>query len=158
MGAILPDVRQYLSADVVLAGFLSVITPLLVEMMAMPRPPNTLGTSSLRAYTRKPGLLIRRNPVTTLSLFGPYFRPILILPCGPLFLDLYRFDISFIQQNLRDGFLHIGRGDFYAFVPSDQRVADAGQLYRQWDLLRSCCILLSAITSLPCARLESVAL
>ena len=48
---------------------LSVITPSEVETNAIPKPFNTLGTSLALAYTRKPGLEIRFNPVITRSLF-----------------------------------------------------------------------------------------
>ena len=48
---------------------LSVITPSEVETNAIPKPFNTLGTSFALAYTRKPGLEIRFNPVITRSLF-----------------------------------------------------------------------------------------
>src|ERR1035437_479080 len=39
--------------------------PWLVLTMTRPRPPSTLGISVLRAYTRRPGLLIRFSPETT---------------------------------------------------------------------------------------------
>ena len=37
---------------------LSVITPLFVDIIATPRPPRTFGSSSLFAYTLRPGLEI----------------------------------------------------------------------------------------------------
>ena len=37
---------------------LSVITPLFVEMIAVPSPPRTFGRLSVSAYTRRPGLEI----------------------------------------------------------------------------------------------------
>ncbi len=33
-----------------------------LEMIATPRPPSTLGRPVLFAYTRRPGLLMRRTP------------------------------------------------------------------------------------------------
>src|SRR5450756_2738705 len=42
--------------------------PWLVLTMTRPRPPSTLGISVLRAYTRRPGLLMRFSPETT----GPF--------------------------------------------------------------------------------------
>ena len=50
-------------------AFLSVIIPFDVEIIATPRPPSTLGISSLPAYTLKPGLLILFIPVITFCLF-----------------------------------------------------------------------------------------
>src|ERR1043165_1393638 len=41
--------------------------------MAMPRPPSTRGISVLRAYTRRPGLLMRRRPDTAGTLPPMYF-------------------------------------------------------------------------------------
>ena len=43
-------------------------------MIAIPKPFNTLGTSSAFAYTLRPGFDIRFNPVITLSFFSPYFK------------------------------------------------------------------------------------
>src|SRR5580765_2927662 len=48
--------------------------PWLVLTMTMPRPPRTRGMSVLRAYTRRPGLLIRLRPETTGTLPSTYFR------------------------------------------------------------------------------------
>src|SRR3954467_2811108 len=48
--------------------------PLLVLTMTMPRPPSTRGMSVLRAYTRRPGLLIRLSPETTGTFPSTYFR------------------------------------------------------------------------------------
>src|SRR6187551_3660445 len=47
--------------------------PWLVLTMTMPRPPRTRGISVLRAYTRRPGLLIRLRPETTGTLPSTYF-------------------------------------------------------------------------------------
>ena len=49
---------------------LSVITPWFVEMIAVPSPPNTLGSSSLLAYTRRPGLEILLRPEITFSFLS----------------------------------------------------------------------------------------
>src|SRR6187200_2827327 len=46
--------------------------PLLVLTMTMPRPPSTRGMSVLRAYTRRPGLLMRLRPDTTGTLPSTY--------------------------------------------------------------------------------------
>src|SRR5829696_10452995 len=48
--------------------------PWLVLTMTMPRPPSTRGMSVLRAYTRRPGLLIRFRPETTGTLPSTYLR------------------------------------------------------------------------------------
>src|SRR5215211_3751240 len=48
--------------------------PWLVLTMTMPRPPSTRGMSVLRAYTRRPGLLIRLSPETTGTLPSTYLR------------------------------------------------------------------------------------
>src|SRR5437762_2608113 len=45
-----------------------------VETIAMPRPPRTRGISVFRAYTRRPGRLIRRMPETADVLPPMYFR------------------------------------------------------------------------------------
>ena len=59
---------------------LSVITPLLVEMIAVPKPPRTFGKFSLVAYTRRPGLEILLRPVMILTFLSlPYFNVIWIL-------------------------------------------------------------------------------
>src|SRR5205823_1731308 len=50
-----------------------VMTPDDVETIAMPRPPSTRGISVLRAYTRRPGLLMRRMPETAEILPPTYF-------------------------------------------------------------------------------------
>src|SRR3954447_743604 len=47
--------------------------PLDVLTITMPRPPSTRGMSVLRAYTRRPGLLIRLRPETTGTLPSTYF-------------------------------------------------------------------------------------
>jgi hypothetical protein len=78
----LPDVGDDFAADASLAGRRSVMTPCDVEMMAMPRPPRTRGSSSFFAYTRRPGLLMRRIPVIVRSLRGPYFSVISSSSCG----------------------------------------------------------------------------
>src|SRR5712692_1462428 len=44
-----------------------------VETIAMPRPPSTRGISVLRAYTRRPGRLMRRRPDTAGVLPPMYF-------------------------------------------------------------------------------------
>src|SRR2546428_7504294 len=49
------------------------MTPDDVETIAMPRPPSTRGISVLRAYTRRPGLLMRRMPDTADTLPPMYF-------------------------------------------------------------------------------------
>src|SRR5918993_824924 len=46
--------------------------PSLVLTMTSPRPPSTRGMSVLRAYTRRPGLLIRLRPETTGTLPSTY--------------------------------------------------------------------------------------
>ena len=66
---LLPNVCDNFSANVTFSASLSVITPSEVETNAIPKPFNTLGTSFALAYTRKPGLEIRFNPVITRSLF-----------------------------------------------------------------------------------------
>src|SRR4051812_37284509 len=48
--------------------------PWLVLTMTMPRPPSTRGMSVLRAYTRRPGLLMRLRPETTGTLPSTYLR------------------------------------------------------------------------------------
>jgi len=50
----------------------SVSRPVEVEMMAMPRPPRTRGRLSFLAYTRSPGLEMRRTPLMVRSRLGPY--------------------------------------------------------------------------------------
>ena len=62
---------------------MSVITPSDVDTIAIPKPFNTLGTSPVLAYTRKPGFEIRFNPVITRSLFFPYFKNTFMTPCLP---------------------------------------------------------------------------
>ena len=53
-------------------------------MIAMPRPPSTLGRSVDFAYTRRPGLEIRRTPASERSRFCPYFSVIdKVLPTSP---------------------------------------------------------------------------
>src|SRR4029450_3023077 len=52
----------------------SVSRPDEVEMMAMPRPPRTRGRLSFLAYTRRPGLEMRRTPLMVRSRLGPYLR------------------------------------------------------------------------------------
>src|SRR5919106_1959490 len=48
--------------------------PALVLTMTMPSPPSTRGMSVLRAYTRRPGLLMRLRPETTGTLPSTYLR------------------------------------------------------------------------------------
>jgi hypothetical protein len=63
---------------------LSVSRPWEVEMIAMPRPPSTLGSAFDFAYTRRPGLEIRRTPAMDRSRFCPYLRVIdKVLPTSP---------------------------------------------------------------------------
>ena len=61
-------------------AFLSVIIPFDVEINAIPKPFNTLGSSSLAAYILNPGLLILLNPEITFLPFSVYFKLILIIP------------------------------------------------------------------------------
>ena len=62
---------------------LSVNSPLFVEMIAIPSPPNTLGSSSAPAYTLSPGLEILLSPVMIFSfLSAPYFNVITIASPG----------------------------------------------------------------------------
>ena len=49
------------------------MTPEEVETIATPRPPSTRGISVLRAYTRRPGRLMRRSPDTAGTLPPMYF-------------------------------------------------------------------------------------
>lgn len=65
----LPYVGDYFAADIFALASLSVITPSDVEMIAIPRPFNTFGTSSAFTYARKPGLEIRFKFVITRSSF-----------------------------------------------------------------------------------------
>ena len=52
--------------------------------MAIPSPPSTLGSSSLPAYTRRPGLEILFSPVMILwFLSSPYFRVMWMVLNGP---------------------------------------------------------------------------
>src|SRR6187401_2570809 len=57
--------------------------PWLVLTMTMPRPPRTRGISVLRAYTRRPGLLIRLRPETTGTFPSTYFKVMRRLAVGP---------------------------------------------------------------------------
>src|SRR6187401_838877 len=57
--------------------------PWLVLTMTMPRPPRTRGISVLRAYTRRPGLLIRLRPETTGTFPSTYLRVIRRTAVGP---------------------------------------------------------------------------
>src|SRR6187401_2504364 len=57
--------------------------PWLVLTMTMPRPPRTRGISVLRAYTRRPGLLIRLRPETTGTFPSTYLRVMRRLAVGP---------------------------------------------------------------------------
>src|SRR6476469_2592798 len=57
--------------------------PWLVLTMTMPRPPRTRGMSVLRAYTRRPGLLIRLRPETTGTFPSTYLRVIRRTAVGP---------------------------------------------------------------------------
>src|SRR5207342_2697713 len=57
--------------------------PWLVLTMTMPRPPRTRGMSVLRAYTRKPGLLIRFRPLTTGTFPSTYLRVMRRTAVGP---------------------------------------------------------------------------
>ena len=50
-------------------AFLSVMIPLDVEIIAMPKPPSTIGNSLCFAYTLNPGLLILFNLVITGNFF-----------------------------------------------------------------------------------------
>src|SRR5437764_366225 len=45
-------------------------------MIATPRPPRTFGRPVLLAYTRRPGLLIRRTPAIERSRLRPYLSSI----------------------------------------------------------------------------------
>ena len=60
---------------------LSVIIPFDVEIIAIPRPFNTRGTSCALAYTRNPGFEILFNPVITRSFLFPYFNVRTITSC-----------------------------------------------------------------------------
>ena len=73
---------------------LSVTIPWLVERIAIPKPPSTLGSSSLPAYTRRPGFEILLSPVMIFSfLSAPYFnvmRIVLKLPSSTIsYFPLY---------------------------------------------------------------------
>src|SRR6476620_2916048 len=57
--------------------------PWLVLTMTMPRPPRTRGMSVLRAYTRRPGLLIRLRPDTTGTFPSTYLRVMRSTVVGP---------------------------------------------------------------------------
>ena len=72
----LPNKCKYFSTYVkFFLASLSVITPWFVEMIVVPSPPNTLGSSSLFAYTRRPGFEILLRPEITFSfLSAPYFN------------------------------------------------------------------------------------
>ena len=64
-----------------LAASLSVITPLEVDKIAIPKPFNTLGMFSTPAYCLKPGLLIRVNVrIAEILVIALYFKAILIRP------------------------------------------------------------------------------
>src|SRR6476659_115649 len=53
-------------------------------MIATPRPPSTLGSAVCLAYTRRPGLLIRRTPAIERSRLRPYLSWISsVLPTTP---------------------------------------------------------------------------
>src|SRR6476659_9783725 len=57
--------------------------PWLVLKMTMPSPPRTRGMSVLRAYTRRPGLLMRFSPETTGTFPSTYLRVMRRLAVGP---------------------------------------------------------------------------
>src|SRR5918994_3019186 len=57
--------------------------PFDVLTMTSPRPPSTRGMSVLRAYTRRPGLLIRLRPETTGTFPSTYFSVMRRLAVGP---------------------------------------------------------------------------
>ncbi len=60
---------------------LSVITPLEVETMAMPKPFKTLGIASTPEYLRKPGVDTRcKLRMAGVLVTGWYLRAILIKP------------------------------------------------------------------------------
>ena len=60
---------------------LSVITPLEVDNMAIPKPFNTRGRLVEPAYLRKPGLLIRAKlRIADIFVIGWYFKATLIVP------------------------------------------------------------------------------
>ena len=53
-------------------------------MIAIPRPPSTFGSAVDFAYTRRPGLEIRRTPAIDRSRFCPYLSVIVsVLPTCP---------------------------------------------------------------------------
>ena len=66
---------------------LSVFRPCDVEIIAVPKPFNTFGNSSLFAYTLNPGLLILFIPSITLVPFSSYLRVILIVPWFSSFIN-----------------------------------------------------------------------
>ena len=70
---------------------MSVMTPLDVETMAIPRPRRTLGNSSAPAYTRRPGLDTRFRPEMTFSLPALYFRAMRMTPWAPVMNDELKF-------------------------------------------------------------------
>ena len=107
-------------------AFLSVITPLEVETIAIPRPFRTLGSSSAPAYTLRPGLETRRRPVMTCCFLARYLRVmdhalVAVIDHG------VGLDVALVQQNLGNSLLQIGSGDIHGFVLRRVRIPDTGQ-------------------------------
>ena len=104
--------------------------PLEVDMMTRPSPPRTRGISVFGMYTRRPGRLMRRRPVMTFSFSGPYLSVMRSVPCGPS-LELFEpGDEAFVEQDLRDGLLHLRRRDVHGLMVDVVRVADAREQVR----------------------------
>ncbi len=121
---------------------LPVMIPLDVLTMTMPRPPSTRGMSVLRAYTRRPGLLIRLRPETTGTLPSTYLSsmPEELRRPFPLLADVG--DEAFLLEDARDLALGArGRHD-HLRVARPRRVADArehvrdgvGDVHRSYQL------------------------
>ena len=102
-------------------------------MMAMPRPPSTLGKPVDLAYTRRPGLEIRRTPAMERSRFWPYFRLIdKVLPTWPSagsFTVVAR-DVALVGQDLGDTHLDLAVRHGGRVVVRLASVPDPGQHVR----------------------------
>ena len=73
-------------------------------MMAIPRPPRTLGMPVLLAYTRSPGLLTRRRPAIERSQLGPVFEVDDRCLTDRCFLSPDTLNVSLLHEDLRDAF------------------------------------------------------
>ena len=104
-------------------AFLSVITPLEVETIAIPRPFRTLGTG----IHSQAGLGDAAQAGDDLLLLGQVLEGDVDHALVAVIDHGVGLDVALVQQNLGNSLLQIGSGDIHGFVLCRVRIPDTGQ-------------------------------